>query len=51
LRKIREIFRLKAEANLFNRAIARACKISNSTVSDYLRRAALARFSCPKLHS
>ena len=39
LRKIREILRLKEEAGLSNRAIARACKISNSTVGEYLRRA------------
>ena len=38
VRKIREILRLKDEAGLSNRAIARACKISNSTVGDYLRR-------------
>jgi transposase len=39
LRKIREILRLKQEAGLSNRAIAGACKISNSTVGEYLRRA------------
>ena len=39
LRKIREILRLKEEAGLSNRAIARACRISNSTVGEYLRRA------------
>jgi transposase len=38
VRKIREILRLKEEAGLSNRAIARACKISNSTVGEYLRR-------------
>ena len=38
VRKIREILRLKEEAKLSNRAIARACKISNSTVGEYLRR-------------
>ncbi len=32
VRKIREILRLKEEAGLSNRAIARTCKISNSTV-------------------
>lgn len=41
LRKIREIIRLKYEAGLSNRAIAGACKISNSTVGEYLRRANL----------
>jgi transposase len=39
LRKIREILRLKYEAGLSNRAIARACRISNSTVGDYVVRA------------
>ena len=43
LRKIREILRLKEEAGLSNRAIARACKISNSTVGEYLRRAQTSR--------
>jgi hypothetical protein len=37
LRKIRELLRLKEEAGLSNRATARACKISNSTVGEYLR--------------
>src|SRR5450759_6024786 len=39
VRKVREILRLKEELGLSNRAIARACKISNSTVRDYLERA------------
>jgi len=39
MKKIKEILRLKHEAGLSNRAIAGACKISNSTVGDYLRRA------------
>lgn len=39
VRKIREILRLHHDAGLSNRAIARACKISNSTVGDYLQRA------------
>jgi len=47
LRKIREILRLKEEAGLSNRAIARACKISNSTVGEYLRRAGLANLHWP----
>lgn len=47
LRKIREILRLKEEAGLSNRAIARACKISNSTVGDYLRRAGAAGVHWP----
>jgi len=46
LRKIREILRLK-EAGLSNRAIARACKVSNSTVGEYLRRAQSAGLAWP----
>ncbi len=47
LRKIREILRLKEEAGLSNRALARACKISNSTVGEYLQRARQAGLSWP----
>jgi transposase len=47
LRKIKEILRLKHEAGLSNRAIAGACKISNSTVGEYLRRAEAAGISWP----
>lgn len=47
LRKIREILRLKEETGLSNRAIARACKISNSTVGEYLRRAQAAHLHWP----
>lgn len=39
VRKIREILRLKYEGGLSNRAIARACCISNSTVGEYVVRA------------
>src|SRR3990172_64121 len=47
LRKIREILRLKHTAGLSNRAIAGACRISNSTVGDYLRRAKAAGIGWP----
>lgn len=47
LRKIREILRLKEEAGLSNRAIARACKLSNSTVGEYLKRAEAAGLHWP----
>ena len=47
MRKIREILRLKYEAGLSNRAIAGACKISNSTIGEYLRRAKAAGISWP----
>jgi len=49
LRRIKEILRLKHEAGLSNRAIAGACKISNSTVGEYLRRADAAGISWPLL--
>jgi transposase len=39
VRKIREVLRLKYEAGLSNRAIARACGASNSTVGSYVKRA------------
>ena len=47
VRKIKEVFRLKHEAGLSNRAIAGACKISNSTVGEYLRRAEAAGVGWP----
>ena len=47
MKKIKEILRLKHEAGLSNRAIAGACKISNSTVGEYLRRAEAAGISWP----
>jgi len=39
MRKISEVLRLKWECRLSNRAIARSCGISHSTVSEYLQRA------------
>jgi transposase len=47
MRKIKEILRLKYEVKLSNRAIAGACKVSNSTVGEYLRRAEAAGVSWP----
>src|SRR5574338_151497 len=47
LRKIREILRLKHEHGLSNRAIARACSISNSTVGDDVVRARRAGLGWP----
>ena len=47
VRKIKEILRLKYEAELSNRAIAGACKVSNSTVGDYIRRAKATGISWP----
>ena len=39
MRKIKEVIRLKFEAGLGNRQIARSCGVNHSTVADYLRRA------------
>src|SRR4030042_3563594 len=47
MRKIREILRLKYEEGLAARAIEGACKVSNSTVGEYLRRAKAAGLSWP----
>ena len=47
MRKIREILRLKNEIGLSNRAIARACQVSNSTVGEYLIRAEQAGVGWP----
>ena len=47
VRTIREVLRLKYEIGLSNRAIARACRISNSTVGEYITRAKQAGWSWP----
>lgn len=47
VRKIKEILRLKWESRLSNRAIGRACKLSCSTVSEYVQRATRAGLSWP----
>lgn len=47
MRKIREVLRLKHECDLTNRAIARSCSISHSTVGEYLRRAEAAGLGWP----
>lgn len=47
VRKIREVIRLHYEAGISNRAIARACKVSNSTVGEYLERAEKAGLEWP----
>ena len=48
MRKINEVLRLKKACHLSNRAIARSCQISHSTVGDYLKRAAAASLSWPQ---
>ncbi|MCL4562958.1 MAG: IS21 family transposase [Chloroflexi bacterium] len=47
VRKIREVIRLHFEAGLSNRAVARACQVSNSTVGEYLERAEKAGLTWP----
>lgn len=47
LRKIREVLRLKYVVGLSNRAIARACRVSNSTVGEYVKRAEQAGLAWP----
>jgi transposase len=39
MRKVREVLRLKWERGVSNRLIARSCRVSRSTVADYLERA------------
>jgi transposase len=47
MRKITEVLRLKWTCDLSNRAIARSCRISHSTVSEYLARAKQVGLSWP----
>ena len=47
LRKTREILRLKLQAGLSQRAIARSAKVSQSTVNDYVGRAIVAKLTWP----
>lgn len=47
VRKIREVIRLHHELGLSNRAIARVCNVSNSTVGEYLARAEQAGLGWP----
>jgi transposase len=47
MRKIKEVLRLKWEAGLSDRAIARACQISKSTVGETVRRAKAAGLAWP----
>jgi len=48
VRKIKEILRLKYDCGLSERQIARSCRVSRSTVADYLRKAASARVNWPE---
>ena len=47
MRKIKEVLRLKHEHNLSKSQIAKSCKISRSTVKEYLQRAENADLSWP----
>jgi transposase len=47
MRKLKEILRLRYEAKLSNRAIARACSVSKDTVREYLCKASEAGLSWP----
>jgi transposase len=47
MRKIKEVLRLRFELGVGQRAIARACSISQSTVHEYLRRAEAAKIPWP----
>ena len=47
MRKIREVLRLRFELGLGQRAVARACSISQSTVHEYLNKAAAAGMVWP----
>jgi transposase len=49
MRPFREVMRLKYEAGLGHRAIARACSVGVGTVSEYVRRAARAGLGWPLL--
>lgn len=47
MRKIKEVLRLKWACGLPNRAVAASCRISTSSVSDYVSRAKVAGLSWP----
>lgn len=47
MRKIQEVLRLKYEAHLSNREIARICHLGRSTVAEYLQRAEAAGLCWP----
>ena len=47
MRKIKEVLRLKWEHSCSNKQIAKSCKVSRSTVRDYVRRAQGAGLSWP----
>jgi transposase len=48
MRKIKEVLRLKYDCGLSEREIARSCRVSRSTVADYLRKAQAAGLGWPE---
>jgi len=48
MRRIKEILRLKYAYGLSAREIARSCRVSRSTVADYLMKAQAAGLSWPE---
>jgi transposase len=51
MRKIKEVLRLKYDCNLSEREIARSCRISRTTVTDYLLKAKAAGLVWPEVAS
>ena len=49
MRKVKEVLRLKYSCNLSDREIARSCRISRSTVADYIHRAIVAGIQWPEV--
>jgi DNA-directed RNA polymerase specialized sigma24 family protein len=47
MRQLKEVLRLKHQADLTDRQIGRSCGLSHTTVSTYLQRAAQAGVSWP----
>ena len=51
MRKIKEVLRLKYDCGLSEREIARSCRVSRSTVEDYLRKAQAAGLGWPEANT
>jgi len=48
VRKIKEVLRLKYDCNLSDRQIARSCRVSRSTIADYIMKAKAAGLTWPE---
>ncbi len=48
MRKTREILRLKFDLDLSDRQISKSTQVARSTISDYIRRFAVAGFLCQR---